>query len=246
MDLQNRGTMNKQFIKTTLINGTEYTFRLMTLNEFKEVINSKATGNLGTYLGYLLTECFINPKIDLNEVPKALGELLLLNLWVYSVSGIETSVLDIDGFCNECGHVRPATVNLQNSYVLNSNQESTQEPQDYDISHKLTEYTELLMEYPKVFQDSDKIDMVINSIVGVNVIEQSGSTTQIKIEDFSEDDKNSLLSLISLDALTQIIEKLEQSKCISIMEFKSSVCPGCGDGTQVVPLVGLSEIMRGA
>ena len=234
--------MAENFIIETKINNEEYSFRLMTLNEFKQTINAKSNGTLGSYLTKLLNACYIKPNIDFNNIPKALGELLILHLWVYSVSGVENGIIELDKECLSCGKNRHGKVNLENSYIY-SDVDSPQERQKWDLAYKLTNYTELLLHEPKLFQDSDKIDMITNSIAGVRVLEESGSITTLYRDEFTQDDMNSLLQLLTLDKLEEIIKTLETKKCVSLYEFDGPC--SCGDDSSIVPIVGLKEIMQG-
>ncbi|AUM58437.1 baseplate hub [Proteus phage phiP4-3] len=162
-------------------NDITYNARYFTLDEYEDVLNKITDNNIKDAISGLLIDCI--DSYDTN-LPKHYAECIFLKLWAHSLGGVTKEL---------------------NGIFVNFNYIET--PKEKGFIYKLDGLS-LKMRYPKLFEDSDKLEMVINCIDSVLLEDQ----TEIKASELSSDDLNVLYSYLTKDVIFSLRDELLRPK----------------------------------
>ncbi|ASZ76444.1 hypothetical protein [Proteus phage PM2] len=158
-----------------------YKARYFTLDEYEATLLKITDNNIKEAITTLLIDCV--DSYDTN-LPKHYAECIFLKLWAHSLGGVTK---DLNG------------VFVNFNYI--------ESPAEKGFIYKI-ENLSLKMRYPKLFEDSDKLEMVINCIDSV-ILENE---TEIKIQDLSSEDIEALYSLLTKDSIIALRDELLRPK----------------------------------
>lgn len=158
--------------------------RSFTLDEYTDLIAAKATGTLNDTVLALMSAC-VKGSETLN---KHQAELVLINLWAQSLSQDHT----LSWMCDKCGKSHKVKVNF--SQV----QTSEHELPKYKLGNAV-----LNLKYPKLFEDTNKFDMVTRSIESISI-----GSENLTLEELTTQETMELVEAITLEDATKIAEML--------------------------------------
>lgn len=232
-----------KFLREIKIGQYNATIRPFTLEEYHAIIIAKTKENFDSFLLNLTRRCILEANFDLDTISKAYGELLFLHLWVYSLNQEDTTKFNIDVVCESCTSVNRAIVDLNQSYIHQEDQKTDPLYDFYDYVYPLTEASDVLLKKPTLFNDKNKINMVVTSIVGVLVKEPTGGHTVMRLCDMTSDDEGALMQLLNIDHIKNIYDLIGSEKCVSLGIIQNTCT--CGDNSTIKPLVGVKDIIKG-
>ncbi|WJZ28090.1 baseplate hub [Serratia phage 92A1] len=165
------------------------TCRTFTLDEYSELLAAKANGTLNQAILSLFAACVKSP-VALN---KHQSELVLINLWARSIAQehIKTWVC-------KCGKEHPVKLDFSQAYIPDT------ELPTYRIGNAV-----LNLRYPKLFEDSNKFDMVTSCIEGISI-----GSENLTLEELTTQEQDELVQAITLEIASEIADLLTKPKPI--------------------------------
>lgn len=187
--------------------------RAFTLAEYRDLIKAKADGQIKDFVPKLIKEC------TNTELTRAEAEVVLVKLWAHSLGNVN---IFVEHKC-ECGQVLQVPVSLDRANC------SKKKP----IIQELKGF-KLVLKEPKLFDDSNVIQMILKSIDHISVGDE-----QIKLEDLTDAEQGDFYEAITNDIITELKNKLLEST----VELAVPVICDCGKNS-VLHLKGLTDFMR--
>lgn len=199
-------------MKIELTIGSEkYTVDAIEVGEYLEILNSVKNENVSSVVRQLMYD-----KFGMN-FPKHIAELLFIKLWSYSTGNVCIE----EDYTLETGEVVKVPINM--NFVTLSESKS-EDDLIFDISGNLIKFR-----YPKLFEDNDYVEMVLNCIESVSV-----NDAIIKVDELTEQEMNELVSMIDENIFNDI--------CNMLLEPKIYLIYSIGDENKI--LTGFRDIFN--
>lgn len=187
--------------------------RAFTLGEYRDLIKAKAEGKIKDFVPKLIKDC------TNEELSRAEAEVVLVKLWAHSLGNVNVFV---EHKCS-CGKHLQVPVSFDRA---NCSKKAA-------IVQELKGF-KLILKEPKLFDDSNVIQMILKSIDHISVGDE-----QIKLEDLTDTEQGDLYEAITTDVIDEIKNKLLQST----VELATPISCECGENS-VMHLKGLTDFMR--
>lgn len=175
-----------------ICNNITYNARYFTLDEYEATLLKITNNHIKEAINGLLIDCI--ESYDTN-LPKHYAECIFLKLWAHSLGNVTKELNDV---------------------FVNFNYIET--PIEKGFIYKV-ENISLKMRYPKLFEDTDKLEMVINCMDSV-ILENE---TEIKISDLSTQDLDALYSILSKDIIVALRDELLRPKPYIAFPFEDEI-----------------------
>lgn len=197
----------------TCLNDT-YKCRYFTLDEYEKIILAKIENNLQEAIKNILHSCVEGYSDTLSKTE---SELLLIKLWAHSLGEVNQ---EKEYIC-ECGKTHNVCINY--NYITIP-----------ELSGFLynTSNVKLKMRYPRLFEDTDRVEMVVSCIEGL--ILEDGQ--EIKIEDLSENELDDLYSILSKEVIDILKEELLKPEVVLGIPIDCECSP--------IKISGLAEFLK--